>query len=466
MQSKPEEMEVRSVVELKKKRLLFVNDEYQRGAVWNQRQEKLLIDSILRGYPIPQFYFHFIKMSAGDLSAESYEIIDGQQRINAIYDFVKNRFRLFDPQKDKRTGLPKFLCEKPCPWGGKTFEALSPELKEEFLTTRLRIAKIESDDENEIRELFVRLQSGLPLNAQEKRDAWPGDFSQFVIKTAGKKPTVGHDFFTKIFKGTAEKRGGSRQACAQIFMTFYSRHNHGPQAFCNLNSQQIDEFYRHHLDFHPDSPGSMAWRFTRVLDVAYNILGDGKRPPLRVHSALHSLLLIDLLIDRFAPDWESKFPRALDSFLFGLKKATKAQDENNEYWTRYGILARTNSMNKDTIQRRHGFFVEKMLAQMIPLHRRDPKRAFTREERELLYFYRSKKCAICGGDVDWLEAEAHHKTWHTDGGITTLENADLVHRKCHPQGRKLIGKSTLEEVEDQELGPAEIPWEIENNDNQ
>jgi len=204
MKSEPEEKSIADIIDLKKKRLLLVNEEYQRGSVWNTRQEKLLIDSILRGYPIPQFYFHFIETSAGGLTSKSFEIIDGQQRVNAIYKFANNGFRLFDPQKDKKTGLPKFICEQSCPWGGKTFESLPSELKGKFLQTPLRIARIESDNINEVRELFVRLQAGLPLNAQEKRDAWPGDFSQFIIKTAGKKPhVIGHDFFGKMVKGSS-----------------------------------------------------------------------------------------------------------------------------------------------------------------------------------------------------------------------------------------------------------------------
>lgn len=39
---------------------------------------------------------------------------------------------------------------------------------------------------NEVRDLFIRLQAGTPLTAQEKRDAWPGDFTLFVIRHAGK----------------------------------------------------------------------------------------------------------------------------------------------------------------------------------------------------------------------------------------------------------------------------------------
>lgn len=245
-------------------------------------------------------------------------------------------------------------------------------------------------------------------------------------------------------------------------MTFYSRRHHGPLAFCNLNSQQIDEFYRHHLDFHPDSPGSMAWRFIRILDTTYDILEGGRRPPLRVHTALHTVLLIDSMIDKFVPNWQDRFPLALDHFLLKLKEATQEQDETNEYWSKYGVPARTNSMNKDSIQKRHNFFVKKMLAELAPLTRRDPQRAFTREERELLYFLSSKKCAICGRDVDWLEAEAHHKEPHAEGGITSLENAELVHKNCHPRGRAPY-REIQTEIEDEEMISTEIPWEIDDN---
>lgn len=464
MKSIIKDMDIASIIKLKQNQLLLVNEEYQRGAVWSIRQEKLLIDSILRGYPIPQFYFHFIKSEVGGLTSERFEVIDGQQRINAIYKFVNNGFKLFDPQNDKRTGLPKFLLEDPCPWGGKRFEALDPELKEQILETQLRVSHIESNNVNEIRELFVRLQAGLPLNAQEKRDAWPGNFSQFIIKTAGKKPNVvGHEFFAKKFvRGTGEKRGGLRQACAQIFMTFYSRHHHGPQAFCNLNSQQIDEFYRHHLDFDPAVlKGSGAPRFERLLDKAYDILKDGKRPPLRVHAALHTILLIDSMMDKFTSDWIRKFPNALDTFLHNLEKARRDKDENNKYWVRYVVHARTNAMEKDTIARRHGFFVKEMLEAMQPLKRRDPKRLFSLEERELLYFASSKKCKICGESVDWIDAEAHHEIAHVDGGPTLLENASLVHKECHPRGGNRL---VPEEVQEPDM--TEIPWEVEYDNDQ
>ena len=77
--------------------------------------------------------------------------------------------------------FPNFVKEQDCPWGRRDFHSLSDEIREQFLRTELPVAMITSDDENEVRDLFVRLQAGLPLNPQEKRDVHPGNFTEFIL---------------------------------------------------------------------------------------------------------------------------------------------------------------------------------------------------------------------------------------------------------------------------------------------
>ena len=72
------------------------NPDYQRGAVWTAEKKQLLIDSILRGYDIPKIYLRFI--SPG--SSFDSEVVDGQQRLRAIWDFVDNKYPLGNESVD------------------------------------------------------------------------------------------------------------------------------------------------------------------------------------------------------------------------------------------------------------------------------------------------------------------------------------------------------------------------------
>jgi len=81
MKTDPDDLKVRDLLDLKSSQMLVVNPEYQRGSVWTLPQKKKLVDSVLRGYPIPLIYLHHIRQAAGKLVSERYEVIDGQQRI-------------------------------------------------------------------------------------------------------------------------------------------------------------------------------------------------------------------------------------------------------------------------------------------------------------------------------------------------------------------------------------------------
>ena len=439
MQTEPDDLKVRDVLALKSQQMLVVNSEYQRGVVWTPTQQKKLIDSVLRGYPIPLIYFHHIQQEAAGLRSERFEVIDGQQRINALYEFHEGAFKLFDPVKDEADArFPDFITKEPCPWGGRGFPDLSDELKEQFLDTSLRIVKIETHDPNQARDLFVRLQAGMPLNSQEKRDAWPGQFTEFVLKLGGKPHVArypGHDFFNILMRaGKLKDRGRFRQLAAQIAMLFLTRREDGK--WRDTNATAIDDFYYEHLGFDADSGD--AKRLGEVLDKLVNLLffsDHQKRKKIVGHEAIHLVLLVDALLDDYTRSWESEFASAFDEFReqFALAKKTQNDSKPGEYWLQYGVWTRVNSDRAENIQRRHEFFAAKM-HERLPLKMKDPQRMFGALEREIIYYRDQKRCGECDADVIWSEAEIHHVDQHSQGGKTALENGALVHRHCHPMG--------------------------------
>lgn len=438
MKSTPDNKTVEELLQLRKANFLYANPEYQRGVVWTLAQKKRLVDSLLRGYPIPLIYLHQITKSAGSITNINFEVIDGQQRITALYEYSEGAFKLFDPVKDEADArFPAFIKDIPCEWGGKTFAELDPVLQCQFLKKELSVVKIETETGNEARDLFIRLQAGMPLNSQEKRDAWPGHFTEYILKVGGKPELArypGHEFFTKVMRAKANNRGEIRQLAAQIAMLFFSRRETGGEKLCDINREAIDTFYYKHLEFDPQSPG--AKRFDTVLTRLTELLGDGKRKKIQGHEAIHLVLLVDSLLDDYTRSWESEFAKAFDEFRANLATDTKERFERQgEYWTRYGQLARTNSDRGEVITRRHDFFLEKMRGSLKPVPK-DPNRIYGQLEREIIYYRDRKTCQVCESPVLWDAAEIHHVEEHAQGGKTHLTNGALVHKDCHPRGAK------------------------------
>jgi hypothetical protein len=438
MKAQSETMKVRDLVDLHKAGMLKANPEYQRGVVWTTAQKKKLIDSVLRGYPLPRIYLHHITVSIAGMTSQGLEVIDGQQRINALSDFWQGAFKLFDPLADADVAkFPRFIREQPCAWAHKNFDGLDDQLKKSFLDATIPVARIETHNANEVRDLFVRLQAGVPLSAQERRDAFPGNFTDFILQVGG-KPEIprypGHDFFVRSMGlKPGQDRGKARQLAAQIAVLFFNRRAKGADHYCDINAAAVDDFYYQNLDFDPDADDTR--RLVAILDKLFQLLQPGKHAKLRGHDAMHLALLMDDLWDDYVRNWEERLPDALDKFLAAVAEGnlTKSDELPSSYWTQYAQWTRVNSDRGDTISLRHRFYQERMLENLRPLTVKDPHRAYGVLERSILFYRQSKKCRVCDGAMLWQDVEVHHVHEHSKGGATTFQNAAAVHKKCHPK---------------------------------
>ena len=436
---------IKHLVELFKSRMMIANPEYQRGVVWTEAQQKRLIDSLLRGFTLPLIYLHERKEKIAGFTREGLEIIDGQQRLTAIYRYVEGAFRLFNPATENDNAkFPRYLVNEPCPWAGKFFRELPSDLQGGLLETTLLLVMIQSDDTNEIRDLFVRLQAGSALNAQERRDAMPGGMNDFVLRLGGKPDMLqypGHDFFKEVMNARpGSDRGKTRQLAAQITSLLLAQRNAPGLTLPDINAPAIDQLYYENLDFDPD--GTEGRRIWEVFDLLHRLLRDGRRPPLKGHDAIHVALLVDRLRDEFTPAWQQQFPLALDTFLLNLRGASRVEEFDPQYrfWSQYGTWTRVNSDRGERISLRHSFYVAQMLTEMPATAPKDPSRQFSAGMRELIYFQQGKTCAVCGSDVNWANAEIHHVKEHQHGGKTALGNAALVHKECHPRSVQTVSE--------------------------
>ncbi len=148
---------------------LLVNRRYQRKLVWTVEEKQKLIDSILLGYPLPLI-----------LLAEAnshYEIIDGMQRLNAIFTFIETNY----PIEGNYFDLNEFLTAKlesekgsfnPLQENCQKISTITRENCAKLMNYQLAITIFSAHDENSINEVFSRINSsGRQLSSQEKRQA-------------------------------------------------------------------------------------------------------------------------------------------------------------------------------------------------------------------------------------------------------------------------------------------------------
>ena len=74
---------------LKNKEELIIPD-VQRELVWTKSQKQLLIDSLFKDFDIPKIYFRDVETAGKRV----YAVIDGQQRLNAIFSFIADDYEL------------------------------------------------------------------------------------------------------------------------------------------------------------------------------------------------------------------------------------------------------------------------------------------------------------------------------------------------------------------------------------
>lgn len=140
---------------------------YQRRAVWNPRVKSLLIDSLLRGFPLPLVFLH----NRLDVSTSKTirQVVDGQQRLRTILSYVDIDCLIDVDDWDRFTVLRSHNRD----FAGLGFQQLPPDVQGRILQTPLSVNVLPSDvDDVTILTIFQRMNStGFKLNDQEIRNA-------------------------------------------------------------------------------------------------------------------------------------------------------------------------------------------------------------------------------------------------------------------------------------------------------
>lgn len=385
-----------------------VDATYQRPkGAWSTQDNACLIDSILRGEPIPLFFLN------EKIDEKIYYVVDGQQRFHAIKLFYDNRLKLnkkFSEEQDH----------------GKTFNGENPisdEQREIFLNYTLNFHILEDYDDERIRLVFSRLQRGKPLTLGERLNAMPGNIVLCMRDLAK------HSFMSKSIGVSQERYGVYPDSARILFYEKYGQKDSGTLA--------IISFFEEHSNLTKDLKEFK--NAIKVLNFLKKCFPDENYQFLSKHAWVFSVytMMRELLLSYSLTGKEEAIKNFIESFH--NKVYSEDRRRSNSTYQRFYDNVRGGWSEKIIVLRRKlliGEFLKK-----CPLEELDEKRQISDEDK-IAAFEKHNICELCGCRFrDYKEAKYHHKTRYVDGGKSVLNNIMVLCQKCHD---RIHGKEKIE----------------------
>lgn len=149
---------------------LVLAPKFQRRDVWSDKARSYLVDTILRGKPIPKIYMR--QDTNPETRRTVREIVDGQQRLRTVLRFIKDGFKISKAHHED--------------FRGRYFSGLDKETQRDILKYEFVVDLLQDMPDNEVYDLFARINTyAETLKAQELRNArWFGEFKSSVYLLA------------------------------------------------------------------------------------------------------------------------------------------------------------------------------------------------------------------------------------------------------------------------------------------
>lgn len=258
---------------------LIIDSSYQRRSVWSAQDNIRLIETILMGYIVPEVFLWpaSVDPDTGDTVTH---IVDGQQRITAIIDFIEGKYKL-----TKKYLLDDTIAEK-C--GDKYFTDLLDEDKSQIWTYKLSTVDIDKSwNIDQIKKMFYRLNlTDYSLNGQEKRNSID---SAFGTKS---ELLAQNDFWRKVhvFSANDYRRMKDSEYCCSIYILA----KEGPVD--QVNDRKINQYYDDYKDSFDDD-GTLEKRISSAMDIIIQFVDESTISFISKKAQLYTMFCVCLKMD-------------------------------------------------------------------------------------------------------------------------------------------------------------------------
>lgn len=394
---------------------------FQRDSVWKENDRAKLIDSILRGWPMPSIFVH----RREDRGKIIYDVIDGKQRLESILMFTGelrgNRYwaRVHLPGEEERDWVD---------W---------PTLRRRNLQHLIKGYKLQtievSGEPADVIQLFVRINStGKALTSAEKRHA--KYYNSTFLKVAGRlaeqvRPVILRnrvlsknqiarmkhiELVCELMLSVHGNDVINKKAALDRIMESGSLTDIQVQRAKNKTATAIKRVFR----IFPDLKASRFHQISDFYTLAF----------LVAQFEAEGRILTDRRRNRLAADLLAAFSTGIDLVRERQKRAQGIKPGEEIY--RDYLVTVTGATDEVSQRKRRANLLRALLETLFA--RKDSDRLFSAEQRRILWNTTATRvCQSCRRRVTWEDFAADHIQPHSKGGRTSLENAALLCRPCN-----------------------------------
>lgn len=411
---------LQDVLNLYRDEHLNLEPAFQRASVWSERDRARLIDSILRGHPLPAVFF---RRRTDDSGYVIYDVIDGKQRIESVLMFCGE---IRGGRFSAKVQLPGESLSEWADWAALKRRQLQHHI------TGYKVHVIEVEGAlSDVIDLFVRINStGKALTSQEKRHAKYYN-SPFLAKAA-KIAAKSEDYFVKarILSPSQLARMKHVELLCELML---SAHTQGV-----LNKKSALDKVMASMDLADRAIAKAADATIRAIGRVKRILPDIAQTRFHQLADFYSLVVLmqqfereglalaDRRSHRLAHDLLVAFSTGVDSIKERQKKVQGVR-ASEEVYRQYllTVLEGTDDLCNRT---RRAEILSGLLQSLFAP--KDENRLFSQEQRRILWnSAEERKCAHCKRRLTWDDLTIDHIKPHSKGGRTKLKNAALMCRK-------------------------------------
>jgi hypothetical protein len=306
----------------------------------------------------------------------------------------------------------------------REFKSLHTDLQMKLLNEQLDIVKLSSAyTDEDVEDMFLRLQNGTPLNAPEKRRAYAGNMRKVVAKLSR------NSFFRLCAFGN--ERFGHEDAAAKVLHLMLSG------TVTDIKPGAIKRTYANNADIVDSHP--MVKRSAQAFRFLTKSFKKCTSPKLKKYSAITLTYLVAEMLEKYnLMDFHQQFGKCYLSFeRRRIENEELPEEKQDSSLAAFSDAARSDSV-ADLVYR-HKLLQKEFLLLIPDLELKDPDRGFSEEQRLAIFIRDQGRCKECNGKCDETDFHADHIKAHSRGGKTKISNARLLCPACNlKKGRKEI----------------------------